>query len=187
MKNGKKEEKHKKGEKHYAEDTRDLLKLALDQKPNAFKEKFDEIMLSKIVEISDEMKDELAQSMFGEESHMSKKEKKKKEEEEEEEEVKPKKKMKESFEPEEDEDEDYEDEDFDLSDEDLDDLDLDDIDFEEEEEEEISESKMKDIATGRGDVSFDQLPPEEKKRRLERAIRVNSQKFDPELHKTKKG
>ena len=108
---------------------KDLFKLALEEKPNAFREVFDEIMLAKIVDISDEMKDELAQSMFGESSHYDgKKEKHHK-----------KKRMEESFEPDEDEDE-YEDvgdedEDFDISDEDLEDLDLDDLDFEDEEDE----------------------------------------------------
>jgi hypothetical protein len=116
-----------------AEDTRDLLKLALEEKPNAFREVFDEIMLAKIVDISDEMKDEISQSMFGESSHKYGKKKPngaKKDE------------MKESFEPDEDEDEDDvgdEDEDFDISDEDLEDLDLDDLDFEEDEDE-IEES-----------------------------------------------
>jgi hypothetical protein len=58
--------KKSKGKSSCAEDTRELLKLALEEKPNAFQEVFDEIMLAKIVDISDEMKDEIAQSMFGE-------------------------------------------------------------------------------------------------------------------------
>ena len=128
-----------------AEDTRDLLKLALEEKPNAFREVFDEIMLAKIVDISDEMKDEISQSMFGESSHEYGKKKKKHD----------KKKMEESFEPDEDEDEDDvgdEDEDFDISDEDLEDLDLDDLDFEEDEDE-IEESMDKVI----GDIPFAEL------------------------------
>ncbi len=112
----------------FKESTQELLKLALEERPNAFREVFDEIMLAKIVDISDEMKDEIAQSMFGESSHKYGKKKKPHKGE-----------MGESFEPEEDEDE-YEDvgdedEDFDISDEELEDLDLDDLDFEDEEDE----------------------------------------------------
>lgn len=119
---------------------KDLFKLAVEEKPSAFKEVFDEIMLAKIVDISDEMKDEIAQSMFGESSHYGdKEENKKKPKGRGEKEKGHKGEMGESFEPEEDEDE-YEDvgdedEDFDISDEDLEDLDLDDLDFEDEEDE----------------------------------------------------
>lgn len=135
---------------------KDLFKLAVEEKPSAFKEVFDEIMLAKIVDISDEMKDELAHSMFGESSHYRKKKNNKNEPHE------GKKEVEESFEPEEDEDE-YEDvgdedEDFDISDEDLEDLDLDDFDFEDEDEEEISESNIKRIL---GDRSTGGLSPEE--------------------------
>lgn len=141
------------------ESVKDLFKLALEEKPNAFREVFDEIMLAKIVDISDEMKDEIAQSMFGESSHYGgKKEKHHK-----------KKRMEESFEPEEDEDE-YEDvgdedEDFDISDEDLEDLDLDDLDFEDEEE--ISESETKNKAMGgptRTGPRQPELTPEEREK-----------------------
>ena len=147
------------------ESVADLFKLALEEKPNAFKKKFDEIMLSKIVDLSDEMKDELAQSMFGESSHEYGKKNKNK-------------KMKESFEPEEDEDEyeaDVEDEDFDLSDEDLDDLDLDDLDFEDEEDE-ISESEMKDAL---GDKPFGKMSRPELERRQKKLEREKEKNPTP--------
>lgn len=129
------------------ESVKDLFKLALEEKPNAFREVFDEIMLAKIVDISDEMKNEIAQSMFGESSHKNYDNGRRKHKN-----PNNGEKMEESFEPEEDEDE-YEDvgdedEDFDISDEDLEDLDLDDLDFEDEEDE-ISESVMKGIAMGK--------------------------------------
>jgi len=142
-----------------AEDTRDLLKLALEEKPNAFREVFDEIMLAKIVDISDKMKDEISQSMFGESSHEYGKKKKKYDKE----------KMEESFEPDEDEDEDDvgdEDEDFDISDEDLEDLDLDDLDFEEDEDE-IEESMDKVI----GDIPFAKLTKNTTTRERQQMVR----------------
>jgi hypothetical protein len=141
--------------RNMGESVTELLRLAINEKPNAFREVFDEIMLAKIVDISDEMKDEISQSMFGESSHEYGKKKKKHD----------KKKMEESFEPDEDEDEDDvgdEDEDFDISDEDLEDLDLDDLDFEEDEEQ-IEESNAKrwldQKTNGRpyGDLSKEQL------------------------------
>lgn len=95
--------------------TKELLKFALEQKPNAFKEKFDEILLGLVVQKTDEIKSDMTASAFEE-----------------------------SADPEEDdfdiEDEDLED--FDLDDEDLDDLDIDDLDFEDEEDKdgEVSES-----------------------------------------------
>lgn len=97
--------------------TKELLKFALEQKPNAFKEKFDEILLGLVVQKTDEIKSDMTASAFEE-----------------------------SVDPEEDDfdlsDEDLDD--FDLDDEDLDDLDdLDvedeDLDFSDEDEDSFSE------------------------------------------------
>lgn len=96
--------------------TKELLKFALEQKPNAFKEKFDEILLGLVVQKTDEIKSDMTASAFEE-----------------------------SADPEEDdldldiEDEDLED--FDLDDEDLDDLDIEDedLDFSDEDEDSFNE------------------------------------------------
>jgi len=94
--------------------TKELLKFALEQKPNAFKEKFDEILLGLVVQKTDEIKSDMTASAFEE-----------------------------SADPEEDdfdiEDEDLED--FDLDDEDLDDLDIEDedLDFSDENEDSFNE------------------------------------------------
>ncbi len=138
--------------RNMGESVTELLRLAINEKPNAFREVFDEIMLAKIVDISDEMKDEISQSMFGESSHEYG-DKEKKPHKGEGKKEKDKEKMKESFEPDEDEDEDDvgdEDEDFDISDEDLEDLDLDDLDLDFEEDEEISEGEMEKQGTKLG-------------------------------------
>ena len=94
--------------------TKELLKFALEQKPNAFKEKFDEILLGLVVQKTDEIKSDMTASAFEE-----------------------------SADPEEDdldiEDEDLDD--FDLDDEDLDDLDIEDedLDFSDEDEDSFNE------------------------------------------------
>jgi hypothetical protein len=44
--------------------TKELLKFALEQKPNAFKEKFDEIMLGLVVQRTDEMKSDMSAAAF---------------------------------------------------------------------------------------------------------------------------
>lgn len=44
--------------------TKELLKFALEQKPNAFKEKFDEIMLGLVVQRTDEMKSDMSEAAF---------------------------------------------------------------------------------------------------------------------------
>jgi len=46
--------------------TKELLKFALEQKPNAFKEKFDEILLGLVVQKADEIKSDMTASAFGE-------------------------------------------------------------------------------------------------------------------------
>ena len=46
--------------------TKELLKFALEQKPNAFKEKFDEILLGLVVQKTDEIKSDMTASAFEE-------------------------------------------------------------------------------------------------------------------------
>jgi hypothetical protein len=81
------------------EDTKELLKHALEEQPASFKQKFDEIMLSLVVDKVDEVKDQMASAAFEEDAD----------------------------EPEEDDIE--EDDDFDVDDIDLDDFEFDDEDL----------------------------------------------------------